>query len=234
MARQRQPLVELDVADDPAHFREAVRAWRNRVPVTDAEYAELDENMRERAFKVANVAQAELVTDVWRALDRAISHGTDFKDFKEAVGALLEDAWGGAQPGRLETIFRTNVQTAYNAGRYAQARHPAVGVRRPYWRYVAVQDSRTSDICSELDGTVLPAADEFWRTHIPPLHPNCRSTFVPLTEDEAKAEGIEEEAPVTEPTEGFGDAPKDDDSTWEPDPAQYPAPVAEILARRLR
>jgi SPP1 gp7 family putative phage head morphogenesis protein len=233
MARQRHPLAEIEVADDPGQFREAVRAWRQRVPVTEAQLAELEGNMRDRAFTVANVAQADLVTDVWEALDRAIAHGTTFDDFKDAVGVVLEDAWGGAQPGRLETIFRTNVQTAYNAGRYAQARHPAVGMRRPYWRFVAVEDARTSDICSEADGTVLPASDGWWHTHVPPLHHNCRSTFVPLTDEEAKAEGVDERGPDADADEGFGAAPKDDDTTWEPNASDYPAPVAEILKERL-
>ena len=234
MARQRHPLVELEVPDDPAEFREAVRAWRQRVPMTQDEYDQLAQNARQRAFTVASVAQADLVTDVWRALDSAVAEGSSFDDFKEAVGAQLEAAWGGPDAGRLSTIFRTNVQTAYNAGRYAQARHPAVGLRRPFWRFVAVEDARTSDICAPLGGTVLPASDPWWGTHQPPLHFNCRSTFVPLTEEEAQAEGLTEEAPAVDADEGFGAAPVDGDSEWAPDPDAYPAAIGAELRDRLK
>lgn len=48
-------------------------------------------------------------------------------------------------PWRVATICRTNVQTAYNAGRYAQ--QSAMHSARPYWQYLAVLDERTRPSC---------------------------------------------------------------------------------------
>lgn len=76
------------------------------------------------------------------------------------------------------TIFRTNVQSAYNAGAYQQRNDPAVRKRRPFWQFRAIQDARTSDLCRPLDGIVRPADDPWWKTHTPPLHHQC---FVPGT-----------------------------------------------------
>ncbi len=232
MARLRRVLPSLDLIDDPAEFIEAVRAFRMRVPMTDAEYAELEESEREFAFRVASVTQADVVTQVWDALDSAIASGTGFDDFKEQISDALAEAWGAEDGPRLDTIFRTNVQSAYNAGHYAQATDPVIVEARPYWRFVAIEDERTTDICGDADGTVQPADGDWWANHVPPLHFNCRSTFVALTEEEAREEGLDENAPRATPDEGFGSVAKAD--RWEPDVDAFPGPIGEVLEERLK
>ena len=46
------------------------------------------------------------------------------------------------------------------------------------YKFVAVLDSRTSDICSRTDGTEFAIDDT---RYLPPLHWRCRSTIVPIT-----------------------------------------------------
>lgn len=222
---------QLGVSADPERFTEAIKALRRKAPMTDGEWEELEGAERARAFKVGAVAQADLVQEVFNAIDRAVEKGEAFDDFKAAVGDSLEEAWGGTKPGRLETIFRTNVLTSYNAGRYEIFQKPAVRAARPYQRYDAIDDSRTDDACAEADGTVLPADDPWWRTHIPPLHPNCRCSFIALTPSEAEDEGIDESGPAAPAADGFGQPPAADD--WKPDPTKYSAPVREVLRERL-
>lgn len=224
----------VDISYDPERFEEAVRAWRERIPLTDEEYESILEGERAFAFKVAGVAQADLVTEVWQAIDRALRDGTAFEEFQEEVGEKLERAWSGsvASPAaRLATIFRTNVQSAYGAGRWRQMRARAVKQARPYWRFDAIEDNRTSDICEELDNTVRPADDPWWASHNPPLHHNCRSTIHALSEDEAREYGVDEKAPEVDADEGFGGAPGDEE--WDPDVNDYPEPVGSILEDRL-
>lgn len=91
-----------------------------------------------------------------------------------------------------------------------------------------------SDICDELDGTVLPADDPFWLKHTPPLHFSCRSILTPLSDEEADDEGIDE-APaeddeVTTPDEGFG-VPA---SEYDPDLTNFSREIREILRDRLK
>lgn len=127
---------------DPDRFEEAIAAFRKRVPMTRKEWDDLNEAQREHAFMVSEVATADVVTDVCDAIDKAITEGSTLEDFKENVGDLLESSWGGPRPGRLDTIFRTNVQTAYNAGRHAIFSAPAVKKARPYLRFDGVEDDR--------------------------------------------------------------------------------------------
>jgi len=46
------------------------------------------------------------------------------------------------------------------------------------YKFVAVLDSRTSQICSSRDGSEYPLDD---KAHLPPLHWRCRSTITPIT-----------------------------------------------------
>jgi SPP1 gp7 family putative phage head morphogenesis protein len=224
----------INVTADPEHFEEAVRQFRKRVPMSDAQWEALTLAEREFAFKVSGVAQADLVNDAWTAIDRAIRDGTTLEDFKREVGGQLEAAWGREDPARLETVFRTNTQSAYNGGRHEVMSHPEVKKARPFLRFDAVIDARTSDACDALDGTVRPADDPFWHTHHPPLHFNCRSILTPLTPDEADDEGVTKGPPPAdgEPDEGFG-RPPTVGGDFEPRPADYPAPIADILRDRL-
>ncbi len=46
--------------------------------------------------------------------------------------------------------------------------------RRPYLRYVAVKDDRTSPEHKALHGIVLPLIHPFWNRHLPPFTDQCR------------------------------------------------------------
>lgn len=47
-----------------------------------------------------------------------------------------------------------------------------------YLEYVAVLDSKTSEICKHLDGIVRHKNDSFWQTHAPLNHYRCRCTLI--------------------------------------------------------
>jgi hypothetical protein len=110
----------------------------------------------------------------------------------------------------METIFRNWVQSANNAGRYEQATTPDALAVRPFWKFVAVLDVRTSVICKECNGVILPAGHPWWKTHIGPLHHRCRSTFITLTKKQAEKAGITPEPPSIAGSDGFGNAPEPD------------------------
>jgi len=228
MAAQEHP----GVPPDPAKFNEAVKAFRKRVPMSNADWDQLAADERQRGFTVGAVAQADLVQDVFDALDRAIDAGSSFDDFKAEIGPKLADEWGGEDAPRVETIFRTNVLGAYSAGRQQILDAPAVKEARPYRRFDAIEDDRIDEDCDEFDGTVLPADDPWWASHTPLIHPNCRCQINGLTPDEAEEEGVTEEPSNAEAEDGFGKPYSDDD--WDPDLSRFSPELREVLADRLR
>ncbi len=223
--------------DSPAEFEEAVASFRRRVPMTRAEWDALLVAARERAFMVSNVAQVDVIQQVFTAIESALANGDTLVDFKRTVGPALEQAWSGtvaAPAARLETIFRTNVQTAYAAGHAQQRDNPVIKRRRPFSQYRAINDARTSDICRPLDGTVRPADDPWWGDNSPPRHFNCRCRIVPLTKEQAEAAGVTASLDGLPPAqEGFGVKPSL--TGWTPEKAGYsPELWSEVEAKLKR
>lgn len=223
------------VSADPLKFEEAVQWFRNRVPVTDTEFKDLSEAARRRAFMVSGVAQLDLTNDVFTALEQAVSEGTDFAEWKKEVGEKLQNAWGDSVKNpawRLENIYRTNVQSAYAAGRYKQQTDPDVIKARPFWLYDSVLDSRTSTICRNLNGTLLPADDPFWQTRYPPNHfGGCRSGVRSFTRKQTERRGVTENPTTQEPDVAFRHVPSLDD--WVPGYEGKPYELARLHARKF-
>ncbi|NBC17173.1 MAG: hypothetical protein GVY18_07640, partial [Bacteroidetes bacterium] len=158
---------------DPERFNEAVDWFANRVPVAFWQSV-LGPATARRAFTVAGVVELDVVTAIWALLTETIANGDGLDVFKRR--ARDEIARWRASGDLLETVYRTNVQTAYNRGRWHQMGRPEVVRHRPYWLYDAVMDLRTTrDICRPLNGTIRQHSSTFWQTHHPPLHHRCRS-----------------------------------------------------------
>lgn len=141
-----------------------------------------------KAFTVAKVMRMDILMDIRDMIKKALDEGITFQQFKKELEPRLKAKgwWGkvmvgdeeGARqvqlgsPWRLKTIYRTNMQTAYMAGRYQEQMENVDN--RPYWQYVAVLDSRTRPAHRALHGKVFRYDDPFWQTHYPPLGFNCR------------------------------------------------------------
>lgn len=215
---------------------EAAIAWfRARVPMTPGAWRRLSRDARRQAFTVSNVARLDIVTEVWRAMERAIAEGRPLEDFQRDVAETLLEQWKGTTinpAARLETIYRTNVQSAYAAGRWQQMTDPDVLRARPYWQYDAVLDARTTDLCRSLHGTILPADHDFWKTRYPPNHFGCRAGVRSLTRRQAERLGGEtRNVPVLESMPGFDTIPKAGD--WRPDLSKYPPRVVAAYQKAL-
>lgn len=196
----------------PGEFVEAIEWFRERLPITDDEFEALENASHRTSFVVSGVAQLDIVTDVWEALDRAIENGDDLDDFKDAVEESLLSAWGEDVDNpahRIETIFRTNLQSAYGAGRHKQMTDPDVLEDHPIWQFDAILDGRTTEVCQACDNTKLPADNPWWKTHNPPLHHKCRSGVITMTKEEAGK--LTKKPPSAKPSDGFGEAPLDGD-----------------------
>ena len=199
------------VSADPLRFEEASKWFREKIPLTKEEWTTLQEDARRRGFFISGVTYLDLLADVWFYILEAIDKGVPYGEFAKAVGPKLAAAWGQPRPYHLENVFRTNIQSAYSAGRWKQLQDPAVRQSRPYWMFDAVLDSRTTTICKSRNGVVRPADDPWWKANWPPLHYQCRSGVRALTQEEATKRGISTELPEEPPLEGFGGAPGEGD-----------------------
>lgn len=81
---------------------------------------------------------------------------------------------------QAERLVRTETNYAMNQGHlkgYADS-----GVVEKY-EFLAAIDSRTSKLCKNQNGKVHKLSDATVGVNYPPLHPNCRSTVIPVLED---------------------------------------------------
>jgi SPP1 gp7 family putative phage head morphogenesis protein len=79
-----------------------------------------------------------------------------------------------------------------------------------YYRYEAILDERTSDICRELDGNVFKVMEARVGINYPPMHPQCRSDTTIVFNEEAKKEKVWTQA---EWIEEHREKPKENDLT---------------------
>lgn len=210
-------------------YREAIDAFRKKVPMPHAQFMALEARERQRAFTVANVTRGRVLQQAWDAVDSAVKNGTDLAKFKEDCAAQLRESWGGDRPGQIENVFRTNVLGAYAAGREAINNAPVVREARPYARFDDVQSDRECEECVACGGTVLPADDPWWDTHSPLLHFACECTKTALSQEEAEDEGIDTRGPDVDVDEGFGARPDEQGDDWAPDLGNMPDELREAL-----
>lgn len=173
----------------PLSPAEAVKYWKGKAPVSADEYNRMDKVARNRAFSVAGLARMDQISVVQEAIGKALENGETLADFKGRIGEIMErQGWTGHRAWRVENIFRTNVQSAYMAGRYAQMKR--VAKSRPYWMLVAVKDRRTRQTHLAVDGLVYPHDHPFWQTWYPPNGFACRCVVVTLSERQVKSRGL--------------------------------------------
>jgi SPP1 gp7 family putative phage head morphogenesis protein len=223
-----------DVSDDPQTFDEAIEFFRQKLGMSAKDYYALEEALRAQAFTVSGVADLDLIQQVFSSLDKAIEKGKGFAVFQREVKESLEAAWGRSDKvtgWRIENIYRTNVQSAYAAGRFQQQTDPDVLELRPYFLYDAVIDDGTSSICRGFNGTLLPADDPFWKTSYPPNHFSCRSAVRTLKPKQAERLGGVTKRPTTSPQDGFDVPPG---TPYKPDMKKYDPELQKVAKKKLK
>lgn len=144
-----------------------------------------------KSFSVAGVARADLIAAIKDELTRAMAEGVSSKDFRLALDDLF--ARNGLDPlasHHIDTIYRTNMQTAFQAGRYQQLSKPHILKARPYWKYVAIRDGVTRPAHREMHGKIFHHTNPIWRVWYPPNGFNCRCQVVSLSQREVDRDGL--------------------------------------------
>lgn len=210
----------------PLPFDEAIELFRGKVVLTRAQYDQLADEVKIRAFTVARIAEADIILDVYGAVERALVEGLSFEAFQETLD-LAALGWVGESPHRLDTIFRTNIMTMYQAGHYRQQME--VVAERPYWQYVATMDIRTRPLHARMHGIVLPANHDFWNRNYPPNGFNCRCTVISLSDREVERDRVEVSQRAMPDIADPGFAYNPGLAAWEPDLSKYPPWLREQI-----
>jgi SPP1 gp7 family putative phage head morphogenesis protein len=201
-------------------YGEALAYMRKRLPVEAEVYYTLGDKMRYRTFTASRLADGDAVKRVQGMLAGALEKGEGLREFLKMTEGELADATGmGKGVGwYYETVYRTNMSTAYNVGRAIGFEEvPPVALE-----LIGIDDSRQTEICHSLTVPPFrrPYEDPVWETLWPPFHFNCRTT-VRAVYDQAEIDGAggpdkfySKGKPDFTPAEGFGTYPVDKTDGW--------------------
>jgi len=182
--------VEFSLAMEP---KQAIAHFSKKKVVETERWDDLKREAHAKAFTVARSAGYDIVGDIYASLLEAQKSGEPKEVWMSKLEPLLakkgwigtkEDADGNVielgTPRRLETIYQTNIQSAYMAGQWKGMWENRKN--RPYLMYNAKHDGKTRPSHIVLDGRVYHAADPFWDTHLPPNGYRCRCGVIALND----------------------------------------------------
>ena len=218
---------DLESSVENLPFEEAVDFFKSKVTLPKSEWQELEQKLRFRAFTVARLAECDFIEEARRRILHALEEGETLQDILTDIKDIVKKDGSDFKAGYWETVFRTNIQSSYNAGRLMQYRNNMP----PAWELLVIQDDRTSDICKGIvpiagNGRALRSDHPFWKEYgFPPYHFNCRTTFRAVYNYEIGKTTEVSDVPIEEIREefklqkGFGGNPIEKESWWKLTPS---------------
>lgn len=170
---QRADPVRAALGAEGPPFAEMIADLLARVPklaVTAADVARIYST--EHVFAAVFSPAMQVTQAVQKTMARLQQEGVE----TNLAVKTLEEMTGWSR-WYAETVFRTNVTTAYSAGRWKQVSDPVVAEVVPAFRYSAVGDSDTRKNHEAADGLIAGLNDPIWERFTPPLGYNCRCTL---------------------------------------------------------
>lgn len=166
--------------------KDAVEYMENKGYRITGDWREMWQEAHAKAFTISKMTDAELLKDSKSIIETALKEGWATGRAEKELAALYASKgwWGGGEKNaeregdekymayRVRTIFRTNANVAYNAGRYLQQMQDVDFA--PYLQYCAIMDERTRPSHAELDGKTFRYDDPFWQEFYPPNGWGCR------------------------------------------------------------
>jgi hypothetical protein len=183
-----------------------------RSVVTRPQFDMFDDWMKKKAFTVAYQNSEEAIEAIRDDLVTTLEAGATIDDFRDRIDESL--GAGSIGEAHLETIFRTNTQSAFANGQEAIGNNPIIRSVFPFASYHPIHDGRVRDNHLELenlgleDGNIYWADDPMWKIFTPPWGYNCRCGKSFLTVAHAAKFGLK----IAQDWERTGIAPVDHQS----------------------
>jgi len=171
----------------PTPHKEAMEFIKDKPAVSREVFGHLLPELKPLAFAITGVEAANTLQSI-RDRIADLPAGANWEDVKaDLVNELHPFLRSEDDPEntlaaerRAELLLRTHGFQAYQQGAYAVMEQQTDVL--PYWQYVSMEDDRVRPEHAALNGIVLPADHEFWRTHFPPWGFGCRCQAIPISQ----------------------------------------------------
>jgi SPP1 gp7 family putative phage head morphogenesis protein len=195
-------------------FQEAIDYFATKQNIDTDSWRDLQGLDYDVAFAVAG-AKGALLQDMRDAVEKAITEGTTLQEFRKDFDRIVQSrgwSYSGDRDWRTNTIYNTNLRTAYAGGRWEQIQQNKA--KRPYlqWRHGGSRDPRPLHIA--LDRKVFSLDDPFWQSMgNPPIGHGCRCSVFALGDRDLERLKLKvEKAPVL--GSEYGGIPVEPDPGW--------------------
>ena len=171
-------------------FEQQVRYFEKKLNLPTNSYLDVLGEEHDYFFMVAGANRNEVLLAFREAVDEAINNGETLEGFRKRFDEIVaHTGWDykGGRNWRSRIIYDTNVYAAYNRGRLQQ--HLDLADVMPYWEYHHHDNSHPRQEHIDLDSTILPASDPFWRYYYPIKAYGCHCTVTAHDEDDLKEMG---------------------------------------------
>lgn len=125
------------------------------------------ENFSERIWSNRDLLSKVIKSEITQSLIQGINPGELNKRIRERMGSGYKET---------QRLIRTELNYALNKA--AEIAYEEDGIEE--YEFLAEIDNRTSAICRELNGKIFKLKDVAVGVNYPPMHPNCRSTTIPV------------------------------------------------------
>jgi len=206
------------------------------------------EAVEERLFAITRSVNMGVLQDFRGELKLAIEEGQTFRTFQKNIkNTLAKHGWTGERtiiqagkeievlttPHRLKTIYKTNIQSSLNAGRFERQIENAND--RPFLQLIEILDASTRTTHRAQSGSIQLISSRFWKSPnswYPPNGFNCRGRTTSLTRAEAKSRGIKIKSPGTKPDPGFGLNPATE--FFKPNPKDFDDDIVAAAGENIK
>ncbi|HHF6578336.1 TPA: phage minor head protein [Haemophilus influenzae] len=171
-------------------FENQVKYFEKKLNLPTNSYLDVLGEEHDYFFMVAGANRNEVLLAFREAVDEAINNGETLEGFRKRFDEVVaRTGWDykGGRNWRSRIIYDTNVYAAYNRGRLQQ--HLDLADVMPYWEYHHHDNAHPRQEHIDLDGTILPASDPFWRYYYPIKAYGCHCTVTAHDEGDLKEMG---------------------------------------------
>ncbi|MCP4023724.1 MAG: hypothetical protein GY729_17905 [Desulfobacteraceae bacterium] len=190
---------------------------KKKVVLSPDSWKDVWDKAHAKAFTVARVTSTDVLQEIQNNLKDAMEKGTTLKQFKDDLVPYLENRGWYAPEGekavdlsgrkrlaghRLTTIYRTNLASSYNTGRFKQQMDNRA--RRPFLQYHITPRPTNRPEHKAMDKFVAKVGSAVWDKWYPPNGFRCGCYVTALTAAQVKARGLDvsTKAPKIEPDDG--------------------------------
>lgn len=125
------------------------------------------ENFSERIWRNRDKLSRVLKTEITQSLIQGVNPQKLNKRIREQMGSGCKET---------QRLVRTELNYALNEATKIAYEEDEI----EEYEFLAEVDNRTSVICKELNGQIFKVKDAVVGVNYPPMHPNCRSTTIPV------------------------------------------------------